>query len=245
MAKKAGSAAAEEPARKTMYGQVTVLNNRDHADLTLGPLNDHRHAAHLNAVAIAAAELPQAAMHYPIVFGEHNGVWSAYAVAGPRAEHNAFIGPDGAWLPGHYVPALVRRYPFILVGSPESGRLSLAADLEAECLKGSDGQRIYEGGKPTRIADNILRFCLSFDEQMQVSGVLFKRIADAGIFVDRQAKVTLPSGETSQISGFAIVDEKKLSELPDEIFLTLRANGVLNLIFCHLWSMRGWENILQ
>lgn len=107
------------------------------------------------------------------------------------------------------------------------------------------GHRLYEGGRASPTAERILRFCLSFDEQLHASAVLYQRIADAGIFVDQHAQVNLPDGTKTRIGGFSIVDERKLAALPDEEFLKLRKNGVLNLVFCHLWSMRSWNNILQ
>lgn len=196
----ASGAGAQEPPRTTMYGPVTLLNIREHENLLVGPLTDYSHAAGLNAIIIAAAELPQAAIHYPIVFGHNNGVWSAFAVTG--AQTNAFVDDKGAWTRDAYIPAMVRRYPFLLVGDREQGRLSLAADLAAPSLNVKQGHRLYEGGRASPTAERILRFCLSFDEQLHASAVLYQRIADAGIFVDQHAQVNLPDGTKTRIGRF-------------------------------------------
>ena len=240
----AKAAKAPGQARKAMYGPVSILNVKEHGGLRLSPAKDQRFAEGMNSVALAAAEFPEAALHYPVVFAEADGRWSAYAVTGPSAGRNSFIGKDGKWLEGAYVPALIRRYPFVLVAERGGRNLSLAADLSSEMLKGKSGEKLYENGKASKTAANILRFCVAYDNQLRASADLFKRIADAGILVSRKAEVTLPDKTTSTITGFHVVDERKLSALDDAAFVALRKDGVLNLIYCHLWSMRSWKNIL-
>lgn len=241
---KAPTVKASSETRKAMYGPVTVLNIKEHGELRLAPAKDHRFAESMNSVVLAASEFPEAALHYPVVFAEADGRWSAYAVTGPSTGRNSFVGKDGKWLEGAYIPALIRRYPFVLVTDSGQRSLSLAADLSSSMLKGKSGVKLYEDGKPSKTATNVLRFCVAFDNQLKVSQDLFKRIADAGILVSRRADVTLPDKTKSAIVGFHVVDEKKLAALDDETFVSLRKDGVLNLIYCHLWSMRSWKNIL-
>ncbi len=74
--------------------------------------------------------------------------------------------------------------------------------------------------------------------------MLLGQIAETGILVERNADVTLPDETKRRITGFKVVDEQKLGELDDETFLSLRKNGALALIYCHLISMRNWRNIV-
>jgi hypothetical protein len=235
---------SSESGRRPIYTQVSALNLSEHGDLRLSPANSHAFAKGMNAIPLAAAEFPQAAAHYPIVFSQTGETWSAYAVSGPKTGHNAFVGQDGKWMEGAYIPAIVRRYPFILLEDKANATFSLAADLDSDMLNTTSGQLLYEDGKPSKTAENILRFCVSLDNQLKLSSELYGRIADTGILVARNAEVTLPGNEKSRITGFHIVDEAALSKLDDAKFLGLRAGGVLNLIYAHLWSMRSWNNIL-
>ena len=73
---------------------------------------------------------------------------------------------------------------------------------------------------------------------------LLAAIAGTGLLVDRNADVTLPDETKRRITGFQVVDEEKLAQLDDETFLSLRKNGALALIYCHLISMRNWRNIV-
>jgi len=68
----------------------------------------------------------RAQRHYPIVFTGTGKPYPA-AVLGLRVDQNLFIGPDGRWVEGIYVPAYVRRYPFVFIEAPED-KLILAID---------------------------------------------------------------------------------------------------------------------
>ena len=41
------------------------------------------------------------------------------AILGLRGAANQFVNSEGAWREGKYIPAYVRRYPFILMESPD------------------------------------------------------------------------------------------------------------------------------
>ena len=71
------------------------------------------------------------------------------------------------------------------------------------------------------------------------------QLKDSGLLVERSATVKIADGEPGQIGGFSIVDEGKLNELDDEAFLALRKSGLLQLIYCHLWSMRSWDALIE
>lgn len=233
-----------ELAPKALYREVEVLNAGQHGDLRVMQARDVRFAAGLNSIRLAAVELPQAASCYPIVFAQAQDGWSAYAVTGHSNGKNEFVGEDGQWRPGTYVPAFVRRFPFILATDSKNETLSLAADLSSGMLSKTEGQPLYEDGKPAKTVMAILKFCTSYHDQMKASAVLFRQIADTGILETRRAEVTLADGARRIIEGFLTVDEKKLNALKDDDFLALRKSGALNLIYCHLWSMRSWKQIL-
>lgn len=234
----------ENGAGKQLYAKVALLNAALHGDLKLAPAADLRFAAHLNSVVLVAAEFPQAAAHYPIVFSEIGNEWTALAVLGPKDGANAFVNAEGKWLANTYVPAFVRRYPFVLVEDRERNTFSLAADFDSAMISRTDGAPLYEDGKPTETAENALKFCIGFHNQLKQTQGFVRRMAEAGILVSRTAEVTLPGGARSRLTGFHVIDETVLSGLPDEEFLKLRRDGVLNLIYSHLWSMRSWNNLL-
>jgi len=241
---KAAPAEATATGLPMFYQSVTPLNSANNGDLQMIPAKNAAFAATANSIVLAAAELPQAAMDYPIVFSKFGENVAAFAVTGYNSGENTYVDEDGKWRDGCYIPAYVRRYPFILIEDSENDTLSLAADLTSDMLGTEAGTAIYADGKPTEAATSAMNFCLAYHNELKKSDAIFKQIDEAGVLIERSADVTTKDGDKARIGGFMIVDENKLSELDDETFLSLRKSGALNLIYCQLWSMRVWNNLL-
>src|SRR5690606_22183616 len=78
----------------------------------------------LNAVPLSFAEFAVACRDYPIAFvsGDGGQSYVAMAVLGLENRRNLFATADGAWEPGTYVPAYVRRYPFCMTRVTVDGK---------------------------------------------------------------------------------------------------------------------------
>jgi len=228
------------------YKSISVLNKDAHSDLKITPPKNFNFAKEANSIIVMASEFAQAAMHYPIVFGQIGEDTVSFAVTGHIEGANNFVDSKGKWRAETYIPAYVRRYPFILVQSQDHKQLSLAIDESADVVVKRGGEALYDKGEPTDTAKRALQFCASFRKEMERTAALMKQINETGILIERTAEVTTAKdGEKQRIVGFSIVDEKALMELADDKFLELRKTGALNLIYCHLWSMRVWNNLLD
>src|SRR5690606_23806240 len=95
------------------FKNVVPLNRDRHRRLKLRMDGRATFAAGTHFVPLAAVELYEAARDYPIVFTGSEDA-SPVAILGLRAGENLFIDANGRWANGTYVPAFVRRYPFIL-----------------------------------------------------------------------------------------------------------------------------------
>lgn len=227
------------------YKSISVLNKDEHGGLKLSPPKHYKFAKEANSILIMASEFAQAAMHYPIVFSKVGESTVSLAVTGHKEGVNNFLNSKGEWRTDTYIPAYVRRYPFILVQSGDGKQLSLAVDDSADMIMKRSGEALYVKGEPTETAKRALQFCVSFRKEMERSGELMKQISDTGILIERTAQIKSEDNMQQQIGGFSIVDEKALMKLDGEKFLALRDTGALNLIYCHLWSMRVWNNLLD
>ena len=67
-----------------------------------------------HSVLLAATELPMAALDYPCVFVSTPTGLALIALLGVRDGENLMVEADGRWAEHRYVPAFIRRYPFIL-----------------------------------------------------------------------------------------------------------------------------------
>lgn len=145
------------------YKKPVVLDKEQHKSLRLKAA-DARFAAKNQSVPMVLAEFPEASLEYPIVFAKsQDSQWIALALTGLQADSNAFVDETGRWT-GRYVPASVRRYPFILAEG-ENKQLSLAVDMDAPQL-GSEGDALFDDkGEPTELVRNVMNMMGEFQSQ--------------------------------------------------------------------------------
>lgn len=231
------------PVTAFFYQQPQVLDRERHKALRV-KAGDARFAARNQAVPLVVTEFPEAALEYPIVFARGNeGPWVALAVTGLEAGRNAFVDAQGQWL-GRYVPASVRRYPFILAESG-SNQLSLAADMAAPQL-GAEGEPLFdEKGEPTALVRQVLQLLTDFQSQAAGTDALARTLHDTGLLVQQNLQVRLGDGRNAVVDGVWIVDEAKLRALPDDKVLAWFKGGELTALHAHMLSLRNLVPLLE
>lgn len=227
------------------YKNPTPLDAERHKNASLNTKLDFSFAKDANAVPVNIIEMPQICHFYPIAFSP-DGRATPVALMGLRDNENLFINAKGEWETDTYVPAYIRRYPFIFSENPGTDQLTLCIDQTPETVldKGGD-QAFFADGKPTSLATNALEFCKSYHAAAQQTLAFSEALAKSGVLVDRQAEIVVANDKKIQFSGFQIVDEKKLSELPEKTFLEWRTAGWLPFIYAHLFSGAQWQRLTR
>lgn len=226
------------------YRRPRPLNAAFDAGRSLKSAHSYGFARGTNSVVVNAAEFPLAMRTYPIVFSA-NEPRAPIAVLGLADNENLFLAEDGTWTADCYIPAYVRRYPFILMAQPGSAELVLCVD-DASGLVAEDGERsFFEGGKPTQLVQDVLKFCSEFHAQHVSTTEFVRALADHGLLMPNEARVTMNSGQLLTLRGFDVIDEAKFNALPDDIFLDWRRRGWLHLVYCHLMSMANWARLVD
>ena len=83
-------------------------------------------------------------------------------------------------MPGAYVPAYVRRYPFILLENPEQKQFTLCIDEAAARLGDADGEPLFQGDAPAVAALRARDFCSAFQAQAVATRAFADAVAGAG-----------------------------------------------------------------
>ena len=238
------SDATQPTALPLFYRQPQALEATRHARLRLAPPGDYRFAAGTNAVALLATEFAAAARAYPIVFGSGANAMPI-AVLGVKQEQNLFVDQDGKWERGAYLPAYVRRYPFIFFEPPDKRQLTLCIDMSAKQISVDAGQPLFEGGEPTATTKQALEFCTAFQRDAQATRVMVDALDGKGLLVERRADVALDGGDRLALSGFRVVDEAKFNAVDDATIVDWRRRGWLGAIYAHLLSAGAWAGLVE
>jgi len=238
------AAPAGPAALPLFYRQPQPLEPKRHAALRLAAGGNFGFAATTNAVALLGAEFPQASRHYPIVFTAGANALPA-AVLGVKNEQNLFVDATGRWEPGAYIPAYVRRYPFIFLEQPGGDRLTLCVDEASELVKAAAGRPLFDGEQPSAATKQALELCTQFQRDAQATRAFVQAAEAKGILVERRADVALERGGKMALAGFRVIDETRFSALDDATFLEWRKNGWIGLVYCHLLSTAAWSGLVD
>ena len=228
------------------YENPVPLNKVDHKDIKIKPqANNYKFAAKTNSVILAGVEFTEAAKEYPIVFAEAGKHIVPVALLGLRNEENLFVLEDGSW-DAKYVPAFVRRYPFVLAetGKGDNQRV-VCIDESFDGFSKEDGEPLFEGDEPTPILQQALDFLDEYQKQYMRTEVFIKRLRDCDLLNSLNAKIDMVDGAQFSLTGLLVVDEKKLLALSDEKALEFFRSGELAWVYCHLMSLGSMGGMVQ
>ncbi|MGH1378005.1 MAG: SapC family protein [Alphaproteobacteria bacterium] len=227
------------------YKNPTPLDAKKHAELSLKKDFGFSFTKDINAVPINMVEMPQICHFYPIAFSPDENA-TPVAILGLRDNENLFLNADNSWDTDSYIPAYIRRYPFIFSEIPDSDQLTLCIDHTDETVETDGERRLFEKeGAPSELAKNALEFCKSYHAAAGQTLEFSKSIAEQGLLIEREAQINIAGNRRINFSGFRIIDEKKLSELDDKVFIEWRAKGWLPFLYAHLFSGAQWQRLTR
>jgi hypothetical protein len=242
-------ASAPQPQLPLFYKDLLPLNSRDHADWKAGTLESAAYLAATHAVPVTSDEFVDAQRDFPIVFtaGE-NPV--PIVLFGLNEGVNTFVGDDMKINQPIYIPAYARRYPFILAKLQQGVEdMSLCFDPSAGLVgKMDEGLALFDSeGKPTEYTQGVLEFCRRFEEAGQRTKLFMEELGKLDIMMDGEIAITRNDMPDTPFiyRGFRMVDEAKLRELPAAKLEELSKNGMLMLIYAHLFSLNLMRSLFE
>lgn len=231
----------------SLYRDPVPLRSDQHAGWQLQQA-DLAFAKDCNAVPVVLEEFAIVGANYPILFA--GDALTPVAALGLRGA-NCFV-QDGRWAEGCYVPAYVRRYPFVLIeldATEEGGAQSLLAidqaapHLAQQAVEG--GTALFDEGTPAQSLRNAMAFC----EQLSIGHAATLDFVNAlrahELLVPRHAELRLEDGSTCNLHGFQVIDAQRLDALDDAILANWHRRGWLAAAHFHLSSLRQFDTLLR
>lgn len=227
-----------------IYETAVPLSRDRHRDVWLDTKADYSFSAGINAVPLMAVEFAAAAAEYAIVFTQADNDVMPAAILGLQDRQNLYLSADAQWK-ARYVPAFIRRYPFVFAASADGKTLTLCIDEKYPGVnREGRGQRLFGAdGQPSALTQNALKFVQEYQAQFERTRLFSKRLKDLGVLEPTQAKVTTPKGEQIALGNFLAASRARLHALDDATLANLAKAGALELVHLHLYSLRNFSDV--
>jgi SapC len=225
-----------------IYETAVPVSSGRHGDSSVEVGANYSFARSVNSVPLMAVEFPNAAAEYAIVFAGAQDALMPAVILGVRGNENLYLSGEGAWL-GKYIPAFVRRYPFVFSTADDGKTFMLCVD---EAFPGFNregrGQRLFgDDSKPTPYVDNVLKFLQEYQAQFHRTRAFCNKVKELDLLEPMQAQISTSSGERLSLTGFWAVNRAKLKALPGDKLAELAKTDELELLYLHLQSMRNFN----
>jgi len=229
-----------------IYGDVQPVNKQRHAGWSVKAGNQFGFAQGVNSVPLMAVEFPNAAEEYSIVFAGEGDNLLPVVLMGVREDENLYVDSEGGWS-AKYIPAFVRRYPFVFSSADEGATLTLCIDEGFEgCNEEGRGERLFDAeGEQTQYLNSVLDFLKEYQAHYQRTKSFAKKLVELDLLEPMGAQFTTPAGEKRTVTGFQAINRDKLKALSPDKFSDLAKTDELELIYLHLQSMRNFSKMLD
>lgn len=229
-----------------MYQNVEAINSIAHLKCGIKEINSFVYAKELIHAPITVAEFYESCKDYPIVFAKDaSESWSALALMGYKEKENLFIDQKGLWEKGRYIPAFIRRYPFIFMAQPNTEELALAFDVTCkdETCTSLERKFFNEEGKATEFIQKTLQFLNQFQNDLKATSAFLQQLEAWELLEARMATFVTPSGEKTNVDGFFVLNEEKLRHLSEKKKNDICKKEAMPLITAHLISLSNIQRM--
>ena len=223
-----------------LYSGLEPVSRQAHGDKKVRRISTIPGLTQAHAVPVTVDEFMLAGRFYPIIFsageqpvplalmGLHEGANTYFDAAGTLIDRNV------------YVPAYLRRYPFMLARLTEAtDQLSLCFDPTSGAVGDfEDGDALFDGENPSQATNDILAFCEQFEQAGQRTGAFMAELHGMGLLMDGEVAIQPEGSEQPFVyRGFQMVDEAKFRDLRGDELRKMNQNGTLALVMAHLFSL--------
>lgn len=231
------------------YSQPEPLSIEAHGALKMTRSETpYAFASMAHVVPLQVTEFGPAGLSYPIIFAGENR--QPIAVMSIRPEENLFVSSNGQFDPDAYIPAYIRRYPFVLANVQDQQELIVCIDRGSALLSPNGDVPLFENGKASEYTENAIKFCGDFEGERQKTENFVKLLNDLDLLDTRHVQFQPPANpdgttpEPMQIADFFAVSEEKLAKLGPDKLAELRDTGALQQIYAHINSLFGWDRLI-
>lgn len=227
------------------YKKIVALNSQAHRNLRFSTDDaSFLFTRGTMSVLVAGVEFAEAGREYPIVFIRgQDGQMRPVVLLGVREGENLFVDEEGKW-DACYIPAFVRRYPFVM--AEVQGQLVVCIDEKCPALNVDQGELLIDKeGKLQPRMNEVVQFLQNFQQEFMRTELITKQLDELDLFIKQGARFDTLVGQTFQLNDFYLIDEAKFGSLADDKLPQLFRSGAIGLVYLHLASLGNFRRLLD
>lgn len=219
------------------YKSIVPLSTQFHPNHGLAAQTELEFTRSTHAIPLTIDEFAVAQRSFPIVFGQGENP-APLALLSLVDGLNLFLGDDGKWQDGAYLPAFVRRYPFMLAKlGPDATELSLCFDDTSGIVGPNAEEKFFDGEAKNPVVDRILDFCGQFEGAIARTRGFMEELDKLQLLIDGEVTIQQPNAEPAVYRGFRMIAEDRLQNLRGDQARKMVQNGMMGLVYAHLFSL--------
>ncbi len=231
------------------YERPVPLNRTAHKDLRIKGVQNLKFAHNVHSVPLTCTEFPVTARDIPILFaGPDMASAGPMALLGLRQSENLFLDNEGQWAQGVYIPAFVRRYPFVLAEKPagtEGDDFTVFLDEGYEGFNDQEGERLFaEDGTESEMLKNAVNFLGEFQQHVARTKQFMEELRKHDLLEPRNIRLER-NGNVLNLNGLFVINEEKLRKIDAQTAHQFLTDGTMGWIYAHLLSLQNIDRVGQ
>ncbi len=226
-----------------IYQSVQVLKAEAHRKMRVRPLKQLDFARDVTDCLLTVDEFVAAARSMPIVFGrsEEDHRYFPAAVLGLGRRRNWFVNDEGQWKAGEFMPAFLRRYPFVFVKGDDTNYLAI--DERCSAVNEQEGELLFdEAGQASSYARLVLGFLQEYEAAHERTQAFCREMTHLGLFENIVIQKWI-GFQSPLLRGIRRISERRLEQLTTSERDSLVSKGYYKLIVAHLISLGHIERL--
>ena len=231
-----------------MFTQLVPVNKERHAKKKIKQIEGFQFASGFHIASVMAHEFVRAAAIYPIVFLEDKAQdqFRPVVLLGLNEGENLFVDDAGKWQ-ASYLPAFLRRYPFVFAASDDGQNLTLCLDESYPGINDEGkGERLFDAdGEQTTYLKGVLEFLQTYQAHHQLPAAFCAKLVELDLLEPMEASYSIKEKKSGRLTGFKAISREKLKALSDEQVSELFRADYLELIYRHLGSLANFTKTVE
>jgi len=185
---------------------------------------------------------------YPILFTKdpNTGGFFAAAVLGFEADQNLFLQEERWDAP--YVPALVRRQPFLIATGGEDANATpvVSLDLDHPRVSEDEGEALFDAdGNPSEFLNQKIALLDKLHHGLQHGVGFVDTLLKHELLEQINLDITFNDGSKKTVQGFYSIAEERLYQLPGNVLESLNQAGYLQPVFMAVASLSRVRDVIE